>query len=59
VTEKNGESGVSPAPGREAGRTLPRVLWGGGTAVAATAAIVAVTLPRDASGNDGRPAGPQ
>ncbi|MGW3243663.1 Tat pathway signal sequence domain protein [Streptomyces sp. NPDC001070] len=34
------------------GRGLTRALWGGGVAVAATAVMIAVTLPRDASGDD-------
>ncbi|MEU4093461.1 Tat pathway signal sequence domain protein [Streptomyces sp. NPDC026673] len=34
------------------GRGVRRALWGGGVAVAATAVMIGITLPRDASGDD-------
>lgn len=46
-----GESRSLPRKGG-VGRGLRRALWGGGVAVAATTVMIAVTLPRDAAGDD-------
>lgn len=46
------EQGEGPRSGKQDGaraRTLRRMLWGAGTAVAATAALIAVTVPGGAS----------
>ncbi|MDX2847474.1 Tat pathway signal sequence domain protein [Streptomyces sp. PA03-3a] len=46
-----GESRSSPRKGG-LGRGIRRALWGAGAAVAATAVMIGLTLPRDASGDD-------
>ncbi|SNS13253.1 Tat pathway signal sequence domain protein [Actinacidiphila glaucinigra] len=46
-----GESRSLPQKGG-LGRGIKRALWGGGTAVVATAVMIGITLPRDASGDD-------
>ena len=52
VRKEQGEDHRSGERTGVRGRTLKRVLWGAGIAVAATAAMVAVTLPRGASAHD-------
>lgn len=47
-----GEGRSSERRGGKAGPGVRRVLWATGIAVAATAVMIGVTLPRDASGND-------
>ncbi|MFI8180293.1 Tat pathway signal sequence domain protein [Actinacidiphila glaucinigra] len=51
-----GESRSLPQKGG-LGRGIRRALWGGGTAVLATAVMIGITLPRDASGDDHSPRG--